>query len=194
MKRINLLPPEYGRRSGGLAKSPMTRRLGIGATALFVLLLIHYLSGWVRLAGVRGEVQAFQRQIEEAQTVSESILKSKATLQSQLDHLEKRMSLLDQKHDRLSFLQGSQFKWSKALLTFHQAIPEKVWIDELLMEYPKGRIRGGTFGNQQVSEFIERLNRADSFANAAFARTETGTLNEQPVINFELAFELVRKS
>ena len=88
---------------------------------------------------------------------------------------------------------GQQFRWSEVLSEFHKAIPEKVWVDEIELERPKSFVKGGTFGNREVGAFIENLNRSPYFANAAFIRTETGTLNKQPVVHFELTFDLVKK-
>ncbi|MBI3999262.1 MAG: PilN domain-containing protein, partial [Candidatus Omnitrophica bacterium] len=58
----------------------------------------------------------------------------------------------------------------------------------------ESQVRGGTFGNEWISKFIDNLNGSHYFKNAAFARTEAGKLNDRSVVNFELVFELVQQS
>ena len=193
MKRINLIPPELAGGRKAFLQSAFSRRLVLGGIILLLILLFHYSVHLLGFIGLKREVNSIKRSLDQAQAVTESVNRSKETVQAQLDALEKQTDSLEQKRERLLILKNQRFKWSDALSEFQKAIPDKVWVDELVLDQPKSLVRGGTFGNQLVGTFIENLNRSIYFTNASFTRTETGTLNKQPVIHFELTFELVKK-
>jgi len=50
----------------------------------------------------------------------------------------------------LQKLDNRQFKWSEALHHFHESIPDKVWVDELILDETTSQVKGGTFSNEFV--------------------------------------------
>jgi Tfp pilus assembly protein PilN len=92
----------------------------------------------------------------------------------------------------LKTLGDHRFKWSEALASFHESIPAKVWVDELILDETISQVKGGTFSNEFVGAFIDGLNRSPYFANATFVRTEANTINKKAVVLYELNFELVK--
>ena len=193
MKRINLIPPQFSTGKKAFVQSGLARQaIAAGGVVLFVL-LVHYLFNWFSLAGLKGTVNSLNQKLSQGQTVSESVGHSKETLQAQLDNLDKKLANLVEKRNRLMDLQKHRFEWSSVLSDFHNAIPDQVWIDELVLDEPQSKVKGGTFGNPQVKTFLDNINKSHYFSNASFSRTETGTLNKQPVVRFELTFELVKK-
>lgn len=194
MKRINLIPPEFATGKKALVETGLQKQAIVVGLVVLSALAVHYGISSADLSALKRQVKTLNQSFNQAKQSSEAMKKSMGAVSAQLDNLEERMILLGGKRTQLLKLKGERFKWSEALSRFHKAIPSKVWVDELLLARDENHVRGGTFGNEWVSKFIDNLNRSDYFKNAVFARTEAGKLNDRPVVNFELIFELVQQS
>lgn len=193
MKRINLIPPEFATGKKAWVETGLQKQVVFLGIMFVIGLSVHFgLNQW-KMLELKKEVHAMNNALTQAETSSQSLKRTKEGLVAQLERVQKRSVSLSEKKNNLLELEGAQFKWSEALAEFHKVIPGKVWVDELHLEPGKSFVRGGTYGNQMVSEFIDGINESPFFRNASFTRTEAGVLNELPVVNFELTFDLALK-
>ena len=193
MRRINLIPPEFATGKKALVETGLRRKALVIGVVFFSAVLIHYTVSWIAFSALRKQMTELRRGLDQAHTTSDTVQKSKEAITAQLDHLKEQTTTLSGRKTSLHELENTQSKWSEALDAFHKIIPEKVWVDELVLDEKLSRVKGGTFGNQYVSAFIDNLNQSPYFSNATFVKTEAGTLNKQPVVNFELTFEMHKK-
>lgn len=197
MKRVNLIPPEFATGKKAWVETGLWRQAVIGAIVLALAAGIHFTYGFVALMGLKHQIASIERNAGAEKKRAESIRQSKETLNTQLKTLERKMKTLEKKQVVLGGLGTHSFKWSEALQDFKGLIPQKAWIDELMMTRPRGepsRVIGGGFSNQDVSQFLEHLNGSKYFSNAAFVRTEAGKLNASNIVRFELTFDTVQKN
>ncbi|MBI4395318.1 MAG: PilN domain-containing protein [Candidatus Omnitrophica bacterium] len=193
MKRINLIPPEFATGRKALVGTDLQRKAVALVAVFLVVFLIQFLLGWVEVVKLEREVKVLNQKVVKDRSASESFQKSKEAVSAQLESVQKVTAQLLKKQELLSQLKNERLKWSEALSEFYETLPKKVWVDELHLERGKSYVRGGTFGNEFVGEFMNSLNEAPHFANATFTRTEAGKLNNQPVVNYELGFQLIPK-
>ncbi|MBI4372123.1 MAG: PilN domain-containing protein [Candidatus Omnitrophica bacterium] len=193
MKRINLIPPEFATGKKALVGTDLQRKALVLAGVFLVGFVIQFSLGWVQMAKFQKEVKTLNHKIAKGQSSTEFFQRSKEVLSAQLEHVQSELARATKKRELLNGLKNEQFKWSEALSEFYDTLPKKLWVDELHLERGKSYVRGGTFGNELVGEFINGLNQSPHFMNATFTKTEVGELNNQPVVNFELGFELVPK-
>jgi Tfp pilus assembly protein PilN len=193
MERINLIPPEFAVGEKALIETGLRRRAMMIGLVLAALFFVHYGINRITLFNLNHETARLEHNLTEATALSEATARSKEAVNLQLQNLEKRMNDLLGKQFLLQRLGGGQFKWSEALDHFHESIPEKVWVDELILDELTCQVKGGTFSNELVGAFIDGLNQSPFFADATFSRTEAGTINKKPVVLYELNFDLVKK-
>ncbi|MBI4358696.1 MAG: PilN domain-containing protein [Candidatus Omnitrophica bacterium] len=193
MNRINLIPPEFATGKRALVKTGLQKQATVVGMIVLAALAVHYGMGLVDVLALRKQVKILNQSFNQTMQSSEAIKKTTDTVKAQLDNLQDRMILLGGKRSQLLKLKGERFKWSEVLSEFHEAIPNKVWVDELLLSREESHVSGGAFGNEGVGTFINNLTESRYFKNATFARTEAGKLDDRSVINYELTFELTKQ-
>jgi Tfp pilus assembly protein PilN len=192
MKRINLIPPEYAVGRKAFMETSLHHLVFYAGVALLIGVSVHYGLTMSQLAPLETAVKRLNEKAADTQVFSEAAKRSKASLQAQFENLEHRMSVIGKKRGGLVQLKGSEFKWSETLTGFKNSIPERVWVDHLLLSPEGSSIAGGAYTNDQVGNFIEKLNNSGFFRNAAFAKTEAGELGGREIVFFELTFDLTR--
>ena len=193
MERINLIPPEFAVGEKALIETGLRRRAIMIGVVLAALLFVHYGVNRIAFFNLSHGTAKLERRLTEAAALSESMMKSKEAINAQLQNLEKRTNDLMGRQVLLQKLDNRQFKWSEALHHFHESIPDKVWVDELILDETTSQVKGGTFSNEFVGAFIAGLNQSPFFTDATFSRTEAGSINKKPVVLYELDFALVKK-
>ena len=192
MQRINLIPPEFAIGEKALIETGLRRRAILIGVLLVALLSAHYGMNRMKLLTLNYQATVSDRHLTEATALSEAVTKSKDAINAQLENLEKRTNALMGRQMLLEKLENQQFKWSEALASFHKSIPDKIWVDDLVLDDSGSRVAGGTFSNEFVSAFIEGLNHSPYFNNATFVKTQASTINNQAVIDYELNFDLIK--
>ena len=190
MKRINLIPPEYAVGKKALVETGLYRKAVLLGVLALAALVLHYGMMWRQVRLLKIDVLQIKQEAADAESSAESVKQSRSTLEAQLENLKQRQSLLARKRSELVKLKGGETKWSDILGAFHESVPDQVWIDQLKLSSEESGVVGGTFSNQKVGTFIQKLNGSDYFKNATFTKTEAGTLNERAVVFFELNFDL----
>ena len=150
-----------------------------------------------QLTQLRGQIESHQEQLESEASQAISVEDAKTSINAQIDNVEARLKVRERKKGTLLTMGGGGLKWAQALADFQNLIPRKAWVDELTLyreSIEPSTVVGGSYQNQQVSEFIDNLNGSKFFSNASFRRTEAAELNEQSIIYFELAFDMVSSS
>jgi len=196
VKRINLIPPEFASGKKAWVETGLWRQAVVGGIVLALAAGVHFSYGLVSLVGLRHQISALERRASTEKGKADSIRQSKESLNVQLKGLERKMKSLEKKQGVLGRLGTSSIVWSEALRDFKQLVPAKAWIDELAMvksHSEPSRVLGGGYSNQEVSRFLENLNRSKYFSNAAFVRTEAGKLNAENIVRFELTFDTTPK-
>jgi len=194
MRRINLIPPEFQAGKGMWIETVMSQLVVLASFLVVIALAINYAMTLSQRNALEQEMNQLRQELDQKQASGEAIKQSGATFRAQLKNLEQRMTSLSAKRRQLLHIKSDEFGWSEVLSEFYKSIPEKVWIEQLKLNFDGGQVRGGAFGNHHVGNFIVGLNRSPFFRNATFTRTEAGMLNERSIVNFELEFDLIRSA
>jgi len=192
MRRINLIPPEHATGKKAFVETGLNRKAFWLGMIAFIAFSVHYGVAFKEMTILREEVHGLDTEFADAEAHSEEIKQAQATLGAQVENVEKRLSLLAQKRNELVGLKADAFKWSEVLDQFKTSIPSNIWMDRMKLSFEESFVQGGTYSNEKVSEFINRLNRKPYFKNVTFKRTAAGALNDRPIVEFELGLDMVR--
>lgn len=188
MKRINLIPPEYAAGKKALIETGLLLQGLVAGAVLIVFLIVTFFVTWFGLLSVRHDVNQTRQRYSQAGNWSTEKETLKSTVQSQIDNVQKRIDETQKKYAKLKELQSGRVRWSEVLAEFNKSIPDKLWVDKLVIRRPDSQVIGGTYTNKKIGDFIENINKSHFFSNATFVRTESGRVNNKEVILFEVSF------
>jgi Tfp pilus assembly protein PilN len=183
MIRINLLPKEervvHRRR-----KVPLP---AVGAMAPVAVLVVVFAGVLVtavieraRVNGLRGDVVELRDEVRAIQPQVDRVKR----LTAQREELERRLNII-------RGLDDGRFLSVRVMDNLSREVPQYLWLSSVV-QTPEGNldIRGVTFSNLIVADFMIRLERSPMFAQVDLGETVREDLDGRDVMNFRLSATL----
>jgi type IV pilus assembly protein PilN len=182
MIRINLLPREER------VASPKLTLPKFGGT----LLPIGILGGVVVLVGLfagleRAKVAALRKDVvqlrDEVRAIQPQVDRVKK-LTAQREDLERRLDIIRQ-------LDEGRFVSVRMMDNMSREVPKYLWLTSVRQDGPTSvTIKGITFSNLIVADFMMGLERSPIFANVDLVQTNRGKINDRDVMEFAITARL----
>ena len=192
MKRINLLPEALKVKS----LASMEGKLSSYLVPVFVLAIglsvLHYGFHYTEFLILSKRYESHQKQRVELERQTSGALERTQKLKEQIAEAKKESQAIGEKQKEIENFSAHHYPWKDILAALNTAIPEKVWINHLVIDEKECRASGGTYNNALVSQLIERLNRSPYFSKAKFIRTEVSESDVEKLLQFELSFSMNR--
>ncbi len=173
MIRVNLLP-KVGRRSS----TRDWRSMAGGAAAAFVVLAMFYLwwSVSTQSRSLEGEILSIQAEIKTLEVVAKKVDQFKA---------DKR--LLEERLKVIKTLLASQSVPVHILQALNDELPDEVWLNAITKTGGRLMIRGYSFTDFGIANFMTRLGRAAPlFQDVELVVSEQAEVQKVPLKKFEI--------
>lgn len=186
MIEINLLPEEERKRKRKEAGLPalslkvpanLSFFVGVGAAVvLLVIILILHFSQVGSIKTLNGKITEKKAELKKLQ---EEVAK--------VETMKQKEELINKKIQTIKTLIVDKFAYAKTMDVFSQALPDYLWIDELTIKNKKVVIKGRTFSNLMITDFMVNLKKQTDYFDAV---TLKGITNKPEggydIISFEI--------
>jgi len=165
MIEINLLPEEERKRKRKDAGLPSVSLripanltffvgIGIAAVLLIVVFILHF--------SQVGSVKKLNGKILEKKTELKKLQEEVAKVET----MKQKEDLINKKIETIKTLIVNKFAYAKTMDIFSQSLPDYLWIDELTIKNKKVVIKGKTFSNLMITDFMVNLKKQTDYFDA----------------------------
>ncbi len=186
MIEINLLPEEERKRKkleSGIPKFGIKipanlsffLTLGIGILIFIIIFIIHF--------SQIGQIGQLKKKIAEKQNELKKLQEEVA----KVEKMKEKESEINLKIETIKNLVNDKFSFAQLLDKINQLLPEYVWLEELTVKEKKLIIKGKTFSNLMITDFLTSLKKEnDLFDNFVLKDIVNKPEGGYDVISFEI--------
>lgn len=202
MRRTNLIPQEMlSMQSRFTFKTQSEYMFFIASVALFAILIVLEIFQLFGIGIFNLQINARDRRLSYLSRQLSENTRLKESIDAQVNGWRGKAS---QSKDRITFLENEvkqNFAWSSVLEKLNRLIPSRLWLTKLSLSEEVVKIKGETYDNLLISNFITYLSDSGSFGDmtldyAQKKKTKDGAGNfaEREVIEFEITCRLTAQA
>ena len=185
MKRINLLPTE--RKAANTVHENKYLRLTVALFVLFIAVLAWQMTVILRynyqISTQKENIKTLLKESKKNQAVYGELSKQKTSMTQRKEQIFQRVSLLQEARRR-------SYDSTDVLLHFSDVVPDAVWLKELVLQETTLMISGTTLNNQDVTEFMMRLDQSKDFRQTAFNYMQKAKSDDRELVDFQLKSQI----
>lgn len=186
MIEINLLPEEERKRKrkeAGLPalslKVPANLSFFVGLGAAVVLLVVVLILHFSQVGSIKTLNTKISEKKAELKKLQEEVAK--------VETMKQKEELINKKIQTIKTLIVDKFAYAKTMDVFSQSLPDYLWIDELTIKSKKVVIKGRTFSNLMITDFMMNLKKQTDYFDAVTLKVITNKPEGgYDIISFEI--------
>lgn len=188
MVKINLLPKEEkAKRKVGIPKPSIKMPTGVGnylGIGLIIVIIIILALVHIRQ---RGAIKQLNVNIEETRQE----LRKLDEVVKLVKELDRKRKDLDARIEIIRGLNRGRFEKARFLYNLSSLIPDYCWIQDLEIKGNKISVKGITFSNQVIAEFMRKLQGEKTIQNVELINIAEEKVKEHSVMKFDLESNLI---
>lgn len=195
MKRINLIPLSARKASaqGWFPKYILRSKTITGMLLLVFLLAAVLISNFWAMSRYKSKIALLKSKIKQVELDLENSKEIQARIKKDTDEASERNKYVQK---RLSFLEGARkeaVEWSEVLLVLTKLTPANLWLGKISLKKDMIALNGTTVSNDNVSDFMLKLDQSGYFKETNFNFTQKNTEKPgQAVVDFEITTHLAK--
>ncbi len=168
-------------REAILRKEAFFKVLLMVVFTVFLILYENYTTSSLRdqTTIVQGELAEIQAELERKKSEIVGI-----------KELEEQSVRIKNKLDILKTLSRLRLREVKSLDFIQSIIPNRIWLTGVIYEMEKYRLLGGSLSADDLSEFLDELEKSPYFSDVVLVKTTQETSNAGSIGAFEVSFRL----
>lgn len=165
MIEINLLPEEERKRKKEMAMPQLSLKvpgnmfvfggIGLFLVLLIVLVIIHFSQA--------GTINRLNKKIDEKKVELRKLEEEK----KQVENMKAKEASINQKLQTIDKLAKNRFSYAKFMDLVSERLPDYLWLEQVKISGNMLIIKGKTFSNLMITDFISKLENLTDFVDPA---------------------------